>query len=454
MAGSCAMDPRRPRARGLRATVVAMSLLAALVVLPVRVADGAEPAAARSSALDPACDWTGGLGLFPSEAIARSGLTTLTEAGHRGAGIRVAQLQFGAIVDQHRLDQYSDCMGVPRLDFELHVIGTPATPLEPSGESMSDAELVAGIAHGIERLDVFASPHGRVDATTMNPLLEAALDPANTGGELVDIISISYNACESRWGDLDSTEAILADAAARGVWIIKGAGDSGSSACATKGDCASGSTELAVDYPASSAYVLGTGGVKVPPHDDPITPDGDVVWRTDDCSGTGGGASERWPIPSWQAAAPGGLSSPTRMVPDVASLAGDPGYEMLTPASSGPGWEWRAVDGDSMTGPFHAAGLAIVRGALLDAGVAVPTRLGPELYRLAGDPAVYGAVFHDVTVGDNDTHQKGCCSARVGYDQTTGLGELDFSALYAALAFQPLPATPAEPAAVLPAFTG
>ena len=56
--------------------------------------------------------------------------------------------------------------------------------------------------------------------------------------------------------------------------------------------------------------MLGTGGVKVPPHDDPITPDGDVVWRTDDCSGTGGGASERWPIPSWQAAAPGRAEQP------------------------------------------------------------------------------------------------------------------------------------------------
>ena len=107
-----------------------------------------------------------------------------------------------------------------------------------------------------------------------------------------------------------------------------------------------------------------------------------------------------------------------------------------------------------MTGPFHAAGLAIVRGALLEAGVAVPPVLGPVLYRLAADPAVYAAVFHDVTVGDDDTHTKGCCSAPVDYDQTTGLGELDFSALYAALAFEPVPAAPAEPPAVTPAFTG
>ena len=98
--------------------------------------------------------------------------------------------------------------------------------------------------------------------------------------------------------------------------------------------------------------------------------------------------------------------------------------------------------------------LAIVRGALDDAGVAVPTILGPELYRLAADPAVYGAVFHDVTVGDNDTHQKGCCSARVGYDQTTGLGELDFSAPVRRAGVPAAPPLPAEPAVVIPAFTG
>jgi subtilase family serine protease len=433
---------------------LAALLVVAVVVLPAPSARSAEAPAVAPVTDDPACDWTDALGLFPSEARSRTGLDQLVDQQHTGAEIRVAQLQFGAIVDESRLNQYSDCMHVPRLNFEMHVVGTPATALEPSGESMSDAELLAGIAPGVERLDVFVSPSGGVHAATMNPLLEAALDPANTGGHLVDIISISYNTCESEWGDLDSTEAILADAAAKGVWVIKGAGDSGSSGCATKGDCASADTELAVDYPASSPNVIGTGGVAVPDHVDPITPAGDVVWLTDDCAGTGGGASAKWLLPDWQGSVPGGLTSPTRMVPDVASLAGDPGYEMLTPAPSGPGWVWRAVEGDSMTGPVHAAALAIVRGALVANGVPVPVRLGPELYRLASQPDLYASVFHDVTVGNNDTHQKGCCDARTGYDQATGLGELDFSALYAALAIQSLAPVPAVPAPVSPSFTG
>jgi len=70
----------------------------------------------------------------------------------------------------------------------------------------------------------------------MATLLQAALIPNNTAGQRADIVSISFNSCESEFG-LDETEAVLAQAGASGVWAFTGAGDSGSSACATHGDC-------------------------------------------------------------------------------------------------------------------------------------------------------------------------------------------------------------------------
>ncbi|HEX5194702.1 MAG TPA: hypothetical protein VFW09_18040 [Solirubrobacteraceae bacterium] len=55
--------------------------------------------------------------------------------------------------------------------------------------------------------------------------------------------------------------------------------------------------------------------------------------------------------------------------------------------------------------------------------------LNPLLYRIAARPTLYRKVFHDVTRGNNDLLGLGCCRARRGYDEASGLGSLDIAAL-------------------------
>lgn len=405
-------------------------------------------------------------GMTPKEAADRYGLADLIRAGNRGQGVRIAQIQFQAGVDQAALDLYSECMGVPPVNLVTQNVGT-TTDYGPTGESMSDAEMVAGLAPGIEGLYVFTSGETALNATTFDPMLLAALDPANTGGQLVDIISISYNSCEEDYGATDSTEAILGAAAAAGVWVLKGSGDSGSSGCAPHGNCSHPEKgEQAVGYPASSPFVISLGGVSLTEPDRPVTSP-QVVWRdAGTCSGSGGGPSHEFDAPAWQAAVPGGLTDARRMVPDLSSLAGDPGYATYSPEPYVPPepavFSWRATLGDSLSGPVWAAALAIVRSELASRGVTIQGPLLPQLYAIANDvwdPATgsYGSVFTDVVPeqghADNDVRGNGCCRTLVGFDMTNGLGTVDFGELTDALQLRDVVPAPMPPA-VEPAFTG
>jgi kumamolisin len=398
------------------------------------------------------CDQAPPQGLTPAQAGDRYDLTRLWQAGHTGQGVRVALIEIGTAVNAGVLADYEQCIGVVPVPFHATQVDTGPLP-PPSGESMSDAEMIVGLAPGIERLDEFYSSSG---VTPLLTFLQQALDPANTGGRLTDIISISFNTCEKeyvdKYGSTKPTDDLLQWAAEHGVWVVKGAGDSGSSACAAKEDCTNQDTELAVDYPASSPWVTSLGGIMVDSSTADRVTDLGITWKDQAprCGGTGGGVSTLFDAPDWQKTVPGNLANPKRIVPDVASLAGNPGYQLLKPEGGGATWVWAPTIGDSMTGPLHAAGFAAVRSALVSQGIAPPAPLNPELYRIANS-ARYTEVFRDVTHGDNDAHDVGCCSARQGYDQNTGLGQLQLTELALALGFRfPVPA----PVVGTPAFTG
>ena len=396
--------------------------------------------------------------LFPAQAAARYDLTPLVERGFTGAGVRVAQIQIGASVDEPTLQQYAQCVGVGPVPLFQHVVGGGATP-PPSTEAMMDAEIVAGLAPGIDRLDVFTVSQAGDFVTDLASTLAAALDPANTGGQRVDIISISYEMCEPQLPiDLAPVDTLLQQAAQSGVWVLKGAGDSGSSDCIPKGTCFAPEKYLAVSWPASSPWVTALGGTMLTAGMQ-LTDTG-VTWSdVAACFGTGGGVSTRYSAPSWQANVPGGLSQPMRMVPDAASLAGSPNFAILLPPPPDTP-TWFPIGGDSATGPFWSGAMAIVLSGLRAEGVTPPGYLNPVLYQLASDPATYARVFRDVTQGSNDLLQLGCCDAGTGYDLTTGLGEVDFAELAAALGLPPAvtpagpPVIPAAPVVLQPTFTG
>jgi hypothetical protein len=127
-----------------------------------------------------------------------------------------------------------------------------------------------------------------------------------------------------------------------------------------------------------------------------------------------------------------------------------PGYDIYCTAKGdclnkvNPSNPWVAVGGTSAAAPLFAGGLALVDEALRQQGRQQLGNADSLLYEIARSRAK-SAVFDDVTTGDNDLgpyfgdHKAlGCCTARRGYDDASGLGSVDLAQLaVAATELQP-----------------
>jgi hypothetical protein len=129
-----------------------------------------------------------------------------------------------------------------------------------------------------------------------------------------------------------------------------------------------------------------------------------------------------------------------RELPDVSLLADlAPGYEIYCSAKSQPcdaKHGWLFIGGTSAGTPLLAGGVALADQALRKAGRASIGFANPLLYTVAHSASA-AAVFSDVTAGSNDLFAtKGeplnCCSAAVGYDDASGIGQVNVAGLTAA----------------------
>jgi kumamolisin len=199
--------------------------------------------------------------------------------------------------------------------------------------------------------------------------------------------------------------------------------------CVASGDNGSGDAvtdgQPHVDFPASSPHALGCGGTKLlaDPSTGVIT--SEVVWNetaTNQGAG-GGGVSDQYALPSWQATAgvppravAGGTSG--RGVPDVAGNA-DPatGYQIYSDGKA------QVVGGTSAVAPLWSALISrLAQATAQKFGLIQPT-----LY--AGvTPGVDVAGFRDITSGNN-----GAYTAGPGWDACSGLGSPDGATLLARL---------------------
>jgi kumamolisin len=149
---------------------------------------------------------------------------------------------------------------------------------------------------------------------------------------------------------------------------------------------------------------------------------GEVVWNDGFSGATGGGVSDVFPLPAWQAQA--GVNVPPsvndgvsagRGVPDVTADA-DPGTGYDVIVDGGP----MAIGGTSAVAPLYAGLLAVIISA-------VHFPLGyitPYLYSLNGTN-----VFVDIMSGNNQIPAAPGYSAGVGWDACSGLGRIDGSNL-------------------------
>jgi kumamolisin len=329
-------------------------------------------------------------------------------AGASGAGQTIGIIELGGGYRQADLNAYFKSLALPVPAITAVSVNggknAPSTPKSSDGEVMLDIEVAAAVAPGA-KIVVYFTPN--TDQGFTDAITTAVHDTTNKPS----VISISWGGPESSWTAqaMNALDAACQSAAALGITITVAAGDDGSS------DGGKGNN---VDFPASSPHVLACGGTKLDASGSTIV--SEVVWNelANKEGATGGGVSNFFPLPSWQAnskvPAPSGKTG-GRGVPDVAGNA-DPttGYQVRYDGSS------TVLGGTSAVAPLWAGLVAVANH-----------QLGSQVGFI--NPAVYTArpasTFNDIVSGNN-----GAFSAGPGWDACTGLGSPNATKLIPLLA--------------------
>ncbi|HXK09356.1 MAG TPA: S53 family peptidase [Vicinamibacteria bacterium] len=338
--------------------------------------------------------------------------------GLDGSGQCIAILEFGGGYKTTDLKKYFAKLGIPTPNVSAvsvdgghnHPTGNPNGP---DGEVMLDIE-VAGAVAPKARIAVYFAPNtddGFIDA------LRAAVHDAQ---RRPSVVSISWGGpeAESTPQSIQDYDAVCQEAALMGVTICCAAGDHGTD------DTPQPSRRANVDFPSSSPHVLSCGGTHLEASNGSIS--AETVWNTHDGWATGGGVSEVFPLPAWQASAhvpnsanPGGKVG--RGVPDVSGDAdADTGYIVRVDGTEGPS------GGTSAVAPLWS-GLV----ALLNQGLGKPVGfINPLLYQSPNN----ATCFRDIVSGDNGAFPSSKkYAAGTGWDACTGWGSPKGTALLAAV---------------------
>jgi kumamolisin len=330
-------------------------------------------------------------------------------AGATATGQTIGIIELGGGYRAADLTAYFKTLGLPAPKVTTVSVdkgkNTPGNANGADGEVMLDIEVCASVATGAA-IAVYFAPNtnqGFIDAITT-----AVHDTTNKPS----VVSISWGGPESTWTaqSLTALDQACQAAATIGVTITVAAGDDGST------DGVKG-TANHVDFPASSPHVLACGGTKLVGSGTTIT--SEVVWNelAANEGATGGGVSNVFPLPTWQANA--GVPKPTvaaggRGVPDVCGDA-DPATGYTVRVDS----ETLVIGGTSAVAPLWAGLIALANAQnKVAAGF-----INPVIYAAGAKKA-----FRDITSGTN-----GGFSAGPGWDACTGLGSPVGTAVIAAL---------------------
>jgi subtilase family serine protease len=363
-----------------------------------------------------------------------------------------------------------------RNDNPINLVLVPGSGVEaisPGDESESelDLEYASSIALNAKVFFVFVG-------ADQNYSVMDALSFAITQ-RVAPVVSISYGICETLLSpsDLDQYNALFEEASAQGQTLIASSGDSGSTACAPYSS-AQGVTPieqqaLSVNFPASSPNVTAVGGTQMAAG---TFAEGDssywnssdgfdststllsyvpeVVWNEgspkEGMAAGGGGTSAHFPRPAWQSTYPGMPAGTNRLLPDIAlqSSIASPGFLLCTSDRSmlaaegqtasclngllGSNNQYTLAGGTSFAAPIFAGFVVLLNQAEKAIGQG---NINPELYTLAASSP---SVFHDITTGtiacvagaaDCASAGESGYAASAGYDEATGLGSVDASAL-------------------------
>ena len=417
--------------------------------------------------------------MTPGDVATIYNVNAAYNSGYTGAGQSIAVVGQSAVVVSD-IEKFQSAAGLTVKDPTLVLVpgsGSSTTYSGDQAESDLDLEYSGAIAKGATIYFVYVGSNSNYSVWDS---MQYAID---TG--IAPIISMSYGLCEPDLSssDYSTLEAILEQGASQGQSIIVASGDDGSTACYV--DVTSSTTTitakemaLAVDYPASSAYVTALGGTEF--SSDSVSSSNTTYWESaggsdviasaksyipeqvwnDDSASTaatygaeyalssgGGGTSIYTARQSWQTGVSGIPSGNYRLVPDI-SLDSSPnkaGYLYCTSDSNATGITGSCSNGfrdsnnqyltvaggTSFAAPIFAGMLAIINQKENSTGQGL---INSTLYTMAADSTTYATAFHDITVGSNAcTAGSSYCSsegaanyyATTGYDQASGLGSID-----------------------------
>jgi kumamolisin len=320
-----------------------------------------------------------------------------------GSGQTVAIIELGGGYQQSDLSTYFSGLGlsVP----SVTAVGVDGGANTPGGDADAEVELdiqvVGGVAPGAAQQVYFApnTDQGFIDA--ISDAVHATTTPV--------AISISWGGSEDSWTAQSRTsmDSAFQDAAAVGITVTVAAGDNGSS------DTAGTTSGVHVDFPASSPNALACGGTTLTGDTATSVITSEVVWNelASNEGATGGGVSDVFPLPAYQANAGVPSQSATgqtgRGVPDVAGNA-DPvtGYQVVVDGQQEP------IGGTSAVAPLWAGLIARLAQATGQKFGLLQTTLYAGVVAGTAAPG-----FNDITEGDNGAYKAGA-----GYDACTGLG--------------------------------
>ncbi len=400
------------------------------------------------------------------------------QQGYTGSGQTIAIVGQSA-VSATDLANFRSALGLAANPPSLNLIANTGTSQTYTGDEFeSDLDLEYSGAMAPEATVAFYYVGNSPNYGALNAL-EYVID-----NDSAPIISTSYGVCEfdAGIGAISALDLVLEEGVSQGQTIIAASGDNGSQDCSGDTNLTTAEQQvLAVDYPASSPYVLGVGGTEFPVAD--VTPTNTTYWTSasssadligsaksyipeqawnDDVAANeldagGGGASLMEPRPTWQAGVTGIPSGTQRLVPDISLAASpnDPGYLICSSDttftgvtgsctdgfrnSSSSSFQYDVAGGTSFAAPIFAGLLAVINQA--DGDTTGQGLINPILYTLASNPATYASAFHDITSGGNECllsatscgtgSQTSSYLAGVGYDETSGLGSVNFANLVA-----------------------
>jgi kumamolisin len=289
-----------------------------------------------------------------------------------------------------------------------HAGNSPTTANSDDGEVMLDIEVAGAVVPKANFVVYFAPNNG--DKGFIDAISAAVHDEERKPS----VISISWGGPEVSTDQqgVDAYHELFAAAGALGITICIASGDHGTADL----NAEQWDGKIHVDHPACDDLVLGCGGTQIDSGTDVVWNDGtpfDVNTLGGGGWASGGGISEVFAVPSYQAAAnmPVSINSgrPGRGVPDVAMSATN--FFTRVDRTEGPS------GGTSAVAPLMA-GLVARLNQAKNKNVGF---LNPFLYANAAK-----GVVRDVTVGTNaimSTIQG--YSAGPGWDACTGLGTPD-----------------------------